>query len=88
MESLITLDQRRSKTIVGRHCCATIITAHSARMAEDATMTLRKISARMTKETIMSRDHISARTTCVMWYEERLWNAGVLQRVRLSNLVQ
>jgi hypothetical protein len=35
----------------------------------------------------MSRDYISARTTYVMWSEERLWNVGVLLRVRLSSLV-
>jgi hypothetical protein len=29
----------------------------------------------------MTRDHISA-TTYVMWREERLWDVGVLQRVR------
>jgi hypothetical protein len=35
----------------------------------------------------MKRDHISARTTYVMWREERLWNVGVLQRVRLSSII-
>jgi hypothetical protein len=37
--------------------------------------------------TTISREHISSTTTYVMWREERLWNVGVLQRVRLSNLV-
>jgi hypothetical protein len=36
----------------------------------------------------MNRNNISATTTYVMWREERLWNVGVLQRVRLSILVK
>jgi hypothetical protein len=57
----------------------------SARIAEDATMTLYKISARMNRDAKMKQDHISAWTTYVMWREERLLNVGVLQRVRLSD---
>jgi hypothetical protein len=34
----------------------------------------------------MNRD-VSATTTYVMWSEERLWNVGVLQTVRLSSLL-
>jgi hypothetical protein len=83
----ITLDQKRSEVIVEIHCCARRIWARiSTRMAEDATMTY-IISARMNLEAKVNRDHISARTTCVMWPEERLWNVGVLQRVRLFKLV-
>jgi hypothetical protein len=56
-------------------------------MTKDATMTLYKIRARMTQDATTNRVHISARTTYVMWNEERLWNFGVLLRVRLFNLV-
>jgi hypothetical protein len=35
----------------------------------------------------MNRYYISARTTYLMLREERLLNVGVLQRVRVSNLV-
>jgi hypothetical protein len=35
----------------------------------------------------MNRDYISVTTTNVIWREERLWNVGVIQRVRLSYLV-
>jgi hypothetical protein len=35
----------------------------------------------------MNWDRISATTTYVMWREERVLNVGVLQIVRLSNLV-
>jgi hypothetical protein len=35
----------------------------------------------------MNWDHISARTVYMMWRDERLWNVGVLKRVRLFRLV-
>jgi hypothetical protein len=50
-------------------------------------MTLDDISARMTKVATMTSDHISATTTYVMLREEHLWNASVLQRVYIPNLV-
>jgi hypothetical protein len=50
-------------------------------------MTLYNISARMTWDATMNRDLITAGTTYEMWRTERLWNVGVLQSVRLSNIV-
>jgi hypothetical protein len=41
----------------------------------------------MNWEAKINRDHIRARTTYVIWREERLWNVGVLERVRLSKIV-
>jgi hypothetical protein len=35
----------------------------------------------------MNLDRINTRTTYAMWHEERLWNVGVLQSVRLFNLL-
>jgi hypothetical protein len=31
--------------------------------------------------------HISATMTYMLWHEEHLWNASVLQRVQISNLI-
>jgi hypothetical protein len=59
----------------------------SARMTQDATTPVDNSSARTGQDATMNRDRISATTTYVMWCEERLWNVGVLQGVRLSNLV-
>jgi hypothetical protein len=35
----------------------------------------------------MTSDHISAATIYVMWREEQIWNASVLQRVHFSDLI-
>jgi hypothetical protein len=64
-----------------------MIRAHICpKMVKDATVTFCNISERITSDEAMNRDHISATTTYVM-REERLWNVGVLQSVRVSNVV-
>jgi hypothetical protein len=57
----------------GSHCCAAIACDHiSARMTQDATVTL---------------DLSSAAVTYVMWHEDHLWHVSVLQRIQLNNFV-
>lgn len=64
---LLRNDENQEFPIVGTHCCATMIWDH--------------ISARMTSAATLTLDHINAITTYVMWYEEHIWNASLLQTV-------
>lgn len=50
-------------------------------------MFLYNIIARITCNATVNWEHIDAGTTYVVWREERLWNVGVLQRIRLSIIV-
>jgi hypothetical protein len=86
-DHLGNIGARKSKVILGRRRETMSWGNIRAGLPKHANVAVYKFSARVAYVATVTRDHICDGTAGAMWREERLERVGVLQKVRLTNIV-